>query len=281
MNSSNFDAAAFLYALGTLPAKAPRPGLLLGISSLTAACGGGRPAPQVPPVLSSALPVDRAGPLGARLNRRYLRIRTVQDELGKLDFEKARPGATLDDFVFEQTDFSVYKKINAGEFSLFNAGLEDYDDDFYTGTFRMDRGKTGALINSVYRRIGAFYYLNRKKHLHNPLLMAVMRTLHTSLVFRPLVTGEELMGEFTGIVRYLAANKVIDEKIFFPALQNFNAVYRDFLKLLDGSAVLHADGMVTTLAAEQVTEAAFPGGGKIALKGIFHPRNKAYTMRLT
>jgi hypothetical protein len=144
----------------------------------------------------------------------------------------------------------------------------------------MDREKTGTVINSAYKRIGAFYYINQEKHLHNPLLMAVMRTLHTSLAFRPLVTGEELRGEFTGVVQYLAANKVIEEKIFFPALQNFNAVYGDFLKLLDGAAVLHADGMITTLAAEPVTEAAFPGGGKITLKGIFHPRNKAYTMRL-
>ncbi|MDR0586240.1 MAG: hypothetical protein LBG26_03275, partial [Treponema sp.] len=147
MNSSNFDAAAFLRALGTLPAKAPRPGLLLGIASLTAARGGDRTAPQVP-----ALPSDRAGPLGARLNRRYLRVRTVQDELGKLDFEKAKPGAALDDFVFEQTDFSMYKKIGAEDFSLFSAGLEDYDDDFYAGSFRMDREKTGTVINSAYRR---------------------------------------------------------------------------------------------------------------------------------
>jgi hypothetical protein len=91
---------------------------------------------------------------------------------------------------------------------------------------------------------------------------------------------EELKAEFAGVVRYLTANKVIDEEIFFPALQNFNAVYYDLLKLLDGSAVIHGDGMITNLAADPVTEAAFPDGGKIALKGIFHPRNKAYTMRL-
>ncbi|MDR2661592.1 MAG: hypothetical protein LBC31_01185, partial [Treponema sp.] len=158
MSSSNFDAAAFLRALGTLPAKAPRPILLLSIASLTAAHDK-RMAWRVPSALPlalppaqssvlplalpSALPADKAGPLGARLNRRYLRVRTVQDELGKLDFEKARPGAALDDFVFAQTDFSVYKKISAEEFGLFSAGLEDYDDDFYAGNFRMDREKTG------------------------------------------------------------------------------------------------------------------------------------------
>ena len=274
MNSTNFNAVAFLRALGTLPAKGPRPVLLPGIASLTAARGGGRTAP-------APLAADRAGTLGARLNRRYLRIRAVQDELGKLDFEKAKPGAALDDFVFEQTDFSMYKKIGAEDFSLFSAGLEDYDDDFYAGSFRMDREKTGTLINSEYRRIGAFYYINQEKHLHNPLLMAVMRTLHTSLAFRPLVTEEELKAEFAGVVRYLAAKKVIEEKIFFPAVQNFNAVYCDLLKLLDGSAVIHGDGMITNLEVEPLTDAASPGTEKIfALKGIFHPRNKAYTMRL-
>ncbi|MDR2051820.1 MAG: hypothetical protein LBP80_00255 [Treponema sp.] len=277
MNSTNFNAAAFLRALGTLPAKGPRPGLLLGIAALSAASGGGRADSEVP----ASLPADRAGPLGARLDRRYLRVRTVQDELGKLDFKKAKPGAALDDFVFEQTDFSMYKKIAAGDFGLFSAGLEDYDDDFYAGSFRMDRGKTGTVINSAYRRIGAFYYINQEKHLHNPLLMGIMRTLHTSLAFRPLVGGEELKAEFADVVRYLAANKVIDGKIFLPAVRNFGAVYYDLLKLLDGSAVIHGDGMITCLAAEPVTEAAFAGAGDIlALKGTFHPRNKAYTMRL-
>ncbi|MDR2785492.1 MAG: hypothetical protein LBB83_06220 [Treponema sp.] len=278
MNSTNFNAAAFLRALGTLPAKGPRPGLLLGIASLSGAAGGGRTTPSA---LPSALPVDRAGPLGARINRRYLRVRAVQDELGKLDFEKAKPGDALDDFVFGQTDFSIYKKINAEDFSLFSAGLDDYDDDFYAGFFRMDREKTGTVIDSAYRRIGAFYYMNREKHLHNPLLMGVMRTLHTSLAFRPLITGEELRAEFTGVVRYLIVNKVVDGKIFLPSVQNFDAVYYDLLKALDGSSVIHGDGMITNLAVEPATDAGFADAGKIfALKGTFHPRNKAYTMCL-
>jgi hypothetical protein len=268
MNSTNFNAASFLRALGTLPAEGPRPPLLLGIASLSAASGGG----------PAALPADRAGPLGVRLNRRYLRVRAVQDELGKLDFEKAKPGAALDDFVFEQTDFSRYKKIAAEDFSLFSAGLEDYDADFYAGSFRMNRERTGTVIHAAYRRIGAFYYLNQEKHLHNPLLMAVMRTLHTSLAFRPLLTGEELKAEFAGVVQYLIANNVVDGKTFSPALQNFSAVYCDLLKLLDGSAVIHADGMVTVLAVEPPAETV--SEGIPVLKGIFHPRDKAYTMRL-
>ncbi|MDR1128784.1 MAG: hypothetical protein LBL20_05680 [Treponema sp.] len=262
MNSMNFDAAAFLRALATLPAGGPRPALLPGIAALSAA----RP---------EALPAVRAGMRGERLDRRYLRIRAVQDELGKLDFEKAKPGVPLDDFVFEQTDFSIYKKIGAGEFSLFGKGLDDFDDAFYTGYFRMDRKKTASVIGSAYKRIGAFYYLNQEKHLRNPLLMAVMRTLHTSLAFRPIVSINELLAEFTGVVRYLSANKVVGEEVFLPALQNFNAVYRALLELLDGSAVLHGDGMTTNLVAES------PAGEKPpALKGVFHPRDKAYTMRL-
>jgi hypothetical protein len=275
MSSTSFNAAAFLRALGTLPAESPRPSLLLGIASLSAAAGSGAAPPE-------ALPVGRAGPLGARLDRRYLRIRAVQDELGKLNFEKAKPGAALDDFVFEQTDFSMYKKIGAEEFSLFSAGagIDDFDDGFYTGSFGMDREKTEAVISSAYRRIGAFYYINKEAHLRNPLLMAAMRTLHTSLAFRPLVTGEELRIEFACVVRYLAENSVVDERAFLPAFQNFGAVYADLLGLLGGSAVLHGDGMITNLAAGPA-EAPGGGGGKgPALSGVFHPRGKAYTMRL-
>jgi hypothetical protein len=269
----NFDAAAFLRALGTLPGEGPRPALLLGIAALSAA------GPAV-------LPASQAGMFGERLDRRYLRVRAVQDELGKLDFEKSKPGDSLDDFVFGQTDFSIYKKIIAGEFDLFTKGLDDFDDDFYARFFRMDRKKTGSVIDSAYKRLGAFYYINQEKHLHNPLLMAVMRTLHTSLAFRPIVSYDEILAEFTGVVRYLSANKVVEEKLFLPALQNFSAVYCGLMELLDGSAVLHGDGMVTNLAVESrpapVTEAAPAGSGKSpVLKGIFHPRDKAYTMRLT
>jgi hypothetical protein len=66
---------------------------------------------------------------------------------------------------------------------------------------------------------------------------------------------------------------------------DFAAVYYDFLKLLDGSAVSHADGMITLLAVESMAGpgmgAAFTDSGKgPALKGIFHPYGKAYSLRL-
>jgi hypothetical protein len=276
MNSSSFNAAAFLRALGTLPAESPRPRLLLGIAALSADNGKAGGSNTAQPV-----PTAQAGLLGARLNRRYLRVRTVQDELGKLNFEKAKPGVALDDFVFEQTDFSMYKKIGEEEFSLFTAGLEDFDDSFYTGSFRMDRKKTGRVVNGAYKRIGGFYYIKQEQQLYNPLLMAVMRTLHTSLAFVPLVTPEELRAEFLAVVHYLTENKVVEKQTFLPAMESFNAVYSTLLELLDGAAVLHGDNMVTTFTVEPAKAAALARGesGPI-LKGVFHPRDKAYTMRL-
>jgi hypothetical protein len=283
MNCSSFNAGAFLRVLSRLPeappAEGPRPALLCGIAALSAA----RP---------SALPDTRAGGLGARLNRRYLRIRAVQDALGKLDFNKAKPGTALDDFVFAQTDFSRYKKITAEDFSLFDAGLDDFDDDFFTKNFGLDREKTAALIGSAYKRIGAFYYLNRESNLRNPLLMAAMRSLHTSTAFRPAITGEELLAEITAALRRLAAYGAVTEDFdagglspaegpspvrgLSPAGGLSPAVYYDFLKLLDGSALSHADGMITTLAVEPPSGS---GNGPV-LKGTFHPCGKAYTVRL-
>jgi hypothetical protein len=264
MNYLSYNVADFLRALNRIPeapvVERPRSGLLRGIAALSAA----RP---------SALPDTRAGGLGARLNRRYLRIRAVQDALGKLNFNKAKPGTALNDFVFAETDFSIYKKIAAEDFSLFDAGLDDFDDDFFTKNFGMGREKTAAVIGSAYKRIGAFYYLNRESHLRNPLLMAVMRTLHTSTAFKPIIIGEELRAEIAVALRCLAAHGA--------APGNFDAVYYDFLEPLDGSAVSHTDGMITSLAFEPLAGAVFADGGKgPALMGTFHPQGKAYTIRL-
>jgi hypothetical protein len=258
MNYSNFNVADFLRALSRLPealaGEGPYPGLLRDIAALSAA----RP---------SALPDTRAGGLGARLKRRYLRIRAVQDALEKLNFNKAKPGTALDDFVFAETDFSIYKKIAAEDFCLFDAGLDDFDDDFFTKSFGLGREKTAAVIGSAYKRIGAFYYLNRESHLRNPLLMAAVRTLHTSIAFRPVITGEELRAEIAAA--------------FGAAPGNFDAVYYDFLEPLDGSAVSHTDGMITSLVFEPPVGAVFSGGGKgPAIRGTFHPQGKAYTIRL-
>ncbi|MDR3336997.1 MAG: hypothetical protein LBT16_07310 [Treponema sp.] len=266
MNSTNFNIPAFLRALGTLPQDC-RPALLRGVAALAAA--------KQPEAESAeqAAPVERVGRFGERLNRRYLRVRAVQDELGKLNFKKAKPGAALDDFVFEQTDFSAYKKIGLEEFSLFSAGLEDFDDSFYARSFRMDRKKTENVINGAYKRIGGFYYIKQEQYLYNPLLMAVIRTLHTSLAFAPVVSQGELRAEFLNVVRYLEENRVIEKGAFLSATENFNPVYRELLELLGGRALLHSDGMATTLSVEKDDKG-------LILKGCFNPRDKAYTMVL-
>jgi hypothetical protein len=280
MSFTNFDVVSFLRALDVLPAGCPRPCLLSGFAALSGVSGGVLVSTAGPRAGGLVLPVGGAGVLGARLDRRYLRVRAVQDALGGLDFERVRPGAALDDFVFEQTDFSWYKKISVEDFGLFDVGLEDYDDGFYVGSFGMDRERIGAVIHAAYRRIGGFYYLNRERYLYDPLLMAVMRTLHTSLAFRPLVTGGELWAEFVGVVECFAANNM-DVKIFAPALQDFGAVFCDLLGLLDGSAVIHGDGMITALVVGLSAEVVLAGAGGVpVLKGTFYPRNKAYTMCL-
>jgi hypothetical protein len=194
----------------------------------------------------------------------------VQDELGKLNFKKAKPGAALDDFVFEQTDFSAYKKIHDEEFSLFTVGLEDFDDSFYVNAFRMDRKKIEGVINGAYKRIGGFYYIKQEQQLYNPLLMAVIRTLHTSLAFVPLVTQEELRAEFLCVVKYLVQSGVVAEETFLPATENFIPVYADLVQVLNSKSVVHGDGMVTAFTVEE---------GPV-LKGTFHPRDKANTVIL-
>ncbi|GHT79181.1 hypothetical protein FACS1894130_07210 [Spirochaetia bacterium] len=276
------DVSALLGVLGTLPPDAPEMPVLMSLARLASAANDGSAA---------ATTVTQSGLIAGRLHRRYLRICTVQDELGKLDFNKAKPGAVLNDFVFDQADFSVYKKISAEEFSLFSGpGLDDFGEPFFAKAFALDREKIGALINNAYQRIGAFYYLKQEKLLFNPLLMAMMRTLHTSLEFAPIFTGEEILTECTALFRYLTEKNVVETEILSDLNRTIKLVFFRLLEALDGVSMEHPDGMKTGLSTVKTTippteapsQPATPAATDmhITLRGTFHPRNKAYTIPL-
>jgi hypothetical protein len=226
-----------------------------------------------------AAPATLGGILGGRLDRRYRRIKIAQAELGKLDFTKAAPGTAFDDFVFAQIDFSIYRKIPAGEFALFSeSGLEDFEAPFFPRFFRMDRKAVGTLIAQTYRPLDGFAVIKEDKLLKNPLLMAIMRTLHTSLEFAPFLEKEEILRECNRLIRFLEQRSLerssleqgsLGKGAYFHLARGFGKLFSQLLLALDGARVIHADGMITGLSAVS--------GG---LKGTFRPHNKAYTIPL-
>ncbi|MDR2182508.1 MAG: hypothetical protein LBN92_07510 [Treponema sp.] len=175
-----------------------------------------------------------------RIESRYRRMCFVHGELRKLDAAADQaPAGSFDDFVFSHIDFSIYQKIEAGEFTLlFDSGLDDYEEAFFTASFTMSRNETRALINKSYVKAGP-WFLRRNPH---PLLLPVMRTLHTALTFAPLVPEND------------CAN---------PA---------ELADALDGVVIRHDDGMETLLVT--------PRRGSGRLRGVFHPLGKAYTIDL-
>jgi hypothetical protein len=193
-----------------------------------------------------------------RIESRYRRIRFVHEELVKLDTaakEQIGKGGSpapayngnFEDFVFSHIDFSVYKKIDAEEFRLlFDEGLSDYDESFFQKAFTMNREAVRSTIKSAYIKVGAFFVSKSA----GPLLLSIMRTLHSSLEFAPLLTKEDLNPE-----QLLAAAGA-----------------------LDGTVILHDDGRETRLfVPKKEVPQSGPGG---TLCGTFHPLNKAYTITL-
>lgn len=218
------------------------------------------------------------GIIRTRLESRYRRICFVYQELKKLDFKKARPGMLFDDFVFEQTDFGIYKRIPQEDFYLlYEAGLDDFDDKFYIKKFRINRSAVRTIINRLYRPAGAYYCCKEEKILRNPLLISIMRTLHTSLEFVPLIGSGELLQECTGLIRFLLTQSDMDKDMFFYMAQGFNELFCRLLCNLHNVTVTHSDGMDTTLftaAADKTETSAF------TLWGTFRPLNKAHTISL-
>ena len=192
-----------------------------------------------------------------RLESRYRRILFVHKELAKIDRaakqavsenagNRTVPGGSFEDFVFNRIDFSVYKKIDVDEFHLlFDEGLTDYPDAFYQKNFAMDCDDVRRIIMGAYIKAGPVCLCKTP----GLLLLSIMRTLHTSLDFAPLL----LAGETNG-----------------PA-QLWRVV-----ELLDGQVIRHQDGMETKLFVSPEKSAA----QSPILCGTFYPLNKACTMRL-
>lgn len=216
---------------------------------------------------------DPSGIIRRRLDRRYARIRVVYTELSKLDFKKVKPGAGLDDFVFEQTDFDIYKKISRDDFTLFfTEGLDDFDDAFYKNNFRMDRGAIKKTIRRWYRPGDGYYSCGDGDA--NPLLLGIMRTLHTALDFTPLIQAEETLRECTAIVRFLQSQSALGAEAMQELAEHFPRLFHGILRGLHQVTVTHADGMVTTLSVP-----ASPSPP--VLYGTFRPLNKAHTIPLS
>jgi hypothetical protein len=191
-----------------------------------------------------------------RVESRYRRVCHVRRELAKLSEQRNEDGETgvyngsFDDFVFSSIDFSVYHKIAAEEFNLlFDEGLSDYDEDFYHRAFGTNRDNIRQTIFRSYIHVGPFYVCKRA----NPLILSIMRSVHISLDFAPLLSPADL-------------NE--GERNQYPAL----------VAALSGVVIRHNDGMETRLFAPGPDEGAFMSGA--ALCGTFHPEGKAHTIIL-
>jgi hypothetical protein len=198
------------------------------------------------------------GVIKKRLDRRYARLCAIQDGLNRLKGPQPEQGASFEDFVFAQTDFSRYKIIPLENFELYTCGLEDYDEKFYVRNFRLSREKTAAVIAGRYQKTASGFCLLRQ----SPLILSIMRTLETSPDMVPLMGEDEILQELKGIYAYLEAGP-------FPE-GGAGGFFRFLVQTLDRVTVTHRDGRETKLFA-------VPGGG---LSGVFRPRDKPWTLAL-
>ena len=212
------------------------------------------------------------GILRGRMNRRYLRLCRVQEELTRLDFKKADPSGknsglarnfaqnfALEDYVFSQIDFSRYREIEARYFeTLFLEGLADFDVSFYNKAFGRSMDEIQSLIKESYKKTEGFYKIQKD----NPLILSVMRSLETSLEDLPLLGREEIQKELENLIAYVEGEKSRGRIRTQP-----DKFYALLVSSLDAVQITHEDGMTTKLFMSKEGD----------LSGTFRPGDKPWT----
>ena len=199
------------------------------------------------------------GIIKKRIDRIYLRMCRIQEELGRLDFKKAAPGESAESFIFSQIDFSRYREMEAAYFeTLFLDGLEDFDEVFFEESFGLDRKGVKSLIEECYKKNNGLYKIQKE----NPLILSVMRNLEMSLGSSPLFTAEEIGDDLKSLFSFLNENK--GGRKLFPGTEK---LYPLLVMSLDGAVFTHNDGMVTKLFVSEQGN----------LSGTFRPADKPWT----
>jgi len=199
--------------------------------------------------------------LERRIERRYRRLCRISSELRLLDFKKATPGMSPEDYVFSQIDFSRYRKMEEKEFdSLFPEGLTDFDEAFFRKNFKLGKDEVQSVIEKSYRKEEGVYKIQRE----NPLILSIMRTLDTSLESLDLFTAEEIHGELENLLDFVGDRKTRKK------LPGMEQLYPLLVLSLNGKIITHEDGMTTTLFISPKGE----------LSGTFRPGNKPWTLVL-
>jgi len=203
------------------------------------------------------------GVIKRRIDRRYRRLCRMQEELGRLDFRKAAPGISPEDYIFSRIDFSRYRTMNKNEFEhLFPEGIADFGDAFFKKNFGLAEKEIQSLIERSYERTDRTYTLQQADAGKNRLILSIMRTLETSLETLPLFSSEEIKEETENLLGFVGARQqfIPGKELLYPLL----------VSGLDNVLITHEDGLETKLFISSTGD----------LSGTFRPGGKPWTVIL-
>jgi hypothetical protein len=201
-----------------------------------------------------------------KMESRYRRIAFVQQTLEKINFSKAKSETRFEDFIFAQSDFSIYEKIDAETFQLlFVEGLDDFPDDFFTKTLRQKKSEIQKIISARYKLLDGFYVSDG-----NPLIIPFMRSIHTSLDFAPFPHQDQFRNEMETLLEFLHQNVNLPEIFFQYFVQEEDDLFCNMLKLFDKINVVHNDNMTSRFFIAEENH-------QTALFAVFNPLGKSFT----
>ena len=205
----------------------------------------------------------KPGIIEKKINRHYLRLCRVQEELGKLDLKKSKT-ASLEDYVFSQLDFTPYKEIPELEFeNILMESIQDFNEAFFQRNFNLNKNDAHILIKKFYVKEDSLYIMQGE----NPLVISLIHSLYTSLEDSGLFSMEDIENELN---IFSSISKERDPEV--PLLPDTESIFYQLINSLGGLNITHNDGMKTKLFIKSREDGSIEN-----LSATFMPNNKAWT----
>lgn len=222
-----------------------------------------------------AHPERDQGSIHHKILSRFLRLRymdqTMERAMAETDIHAPGPKEDFGDYVFRTIPLEHYRAFEKKYFkTVLVGGMDDFDDSFFERVIGKGRVEVAQLVASNYKKVDGKFLL---RSTHNKDIIKVIFILETSVQFRPLILGNEILDQLRVALRRITSDLGLEQLEVEQVFSRKDELFLAILGLLhDISFVWNGTTIGRSFLSVQES--------KIGLSCDFYPNGKSFSFPL-